>query len=164
MTIATLVVLTLVAQRVLGAPGMPPWLTGLLLPMVWVVAPRIRTPLSGFPVAALALGLGWDLLLEQVIGPGGIAWSAAALAVGAAAAVVADRSPVAWFGLGALGALVMLGMRSFALLLLGLTPPLNALILVRSALLTGAWVGLVGWILTLDLPARWRRHRARRLH
>ncbi len=164
MTVAVLVVLTLVAQRMLGAPGMPSWLTGLLLPMAWVVAPRIRTPLSGFPMAALALGLGWDVLLEPVIGTGGIAWSAAALAVGVAAAVVADRSPAAWFGLGALGGVVMLGMRSLAQLPLGLATPLGAVVLIRSALLTGAWVGLVGWILALDLPARWSRHRARRLH
>ena len=163
MIVALLVAATLVVQRVLGAPGAPPWTAGMLLPMVWLVAPRIRNPLPGVPLAAIALGIGWDLLLEPVIGVGGIAWSAAALAIAGVAALVADRSPFAWFGFGALGAVVMVAVRDLALLPLGLASRLDLVDVFRSALLTGAWVGLVGWVLALDLPARWRRYRVRRL-
>lgn len=164
MVIALLVVLTMAVQVALTAPGSPVWAAEVLLPMVWIVGPAMRLHSPRWSYLALALGLGWDLVLgEVVIGPGGIAWSAAALATFSAAGIVADRSPRAWFGLGAAGALVFLSVRYLALLPLGLATPIPWSTLVRSPLLTGAWCGLVGVVLALDLPARYRQRRARKL-
>lgn len=156
-------VAALAAQRLLGLPPLPAWSAGLLVPMVLVVAPAARDSRGGGPWAALLLGLGWDVVVSPVIGPGGIAWSVAALAVGAAARVVADRSPGAWFGFGALGAVAVVAAEWLALWPLGLAPALGTGRILTVALLTGGWCGAVGWIGSLDLPARWRRWRSRRL-
>jgi hypothetical protein len=160
-TTTLLVLVTLLVQRALGWPALPGWIAATLLPVVWVVGPALSRPERRWSYLPLWMGIGWDLLLEPVVGPGGIAWTAAAVVTGGVAAVVADRSPRAWFAFGGLGAVVVLLVRYLALLPLGLATPLSWLQLLISAGLTASWCGLVGWILALDLPARWRRHRAR---
>ncbi len=87
--------------------------------------------------------IAWDILLEPVVGPGGIAWSAAAVALYALAGVVADRSAKAWAGFGAVGAAVIFVVHHLALFPLGLAPSFTAMHLIRTTLLTGAWCGLV---------------------
>jgi len=163
MTRAALVLATLVCQRLLGWPGMPFFAPELLLPMVWIVGPPMLHHGHNALYLPVLIGLGCDLLMEPVIGPGAIAWSAAALAVGAIAGIVADRSPRAWFVFGGVGAVLVLLTRHIALLPLGLATPLGALHIARTAVLTAVWCGLAGWILSLDLPIRWQRYRARRL-
>jgi hypothetical protein len=157
------VVLSLLIQRVLGMPGLPPWTAEIILPMVWIVAAALLKRERGWPYEALLIGLGWDVLLEPVIGPGGIAWSAAGLALYALASLVADRSPKAWAGLGLVGAAVVTLVRQATLVPLGLPFSLTLNHWLRSVLLTGAWCGLVGIVLALDLPGRWRSRRARKL-
>jgi hypothetical protein len=158
-----LIAATLLAQCVLGLPGIPYWAAELIVPVVWVVAPCLLHHDQGWPYQALGIGLAWDILLEPIIGPGGIAWSAAALVCSGLAIVVADRSPRAWIAFGAIAAAAILVVRQLALLPLGQAEPLQWLSLLRSMLLTGAWCGLVNWVILLDLPRRWRQHRARRL-
>lgn len=156
-------VAALTAQRLLGLPPLPAASAALLVPMVLVVAPAVRDRRARGPWSALLLGLGWDVVVSPVIGPGGIAWSVAALAVATAAGVVADRTAGAWFGFGALGAAVVVVAEWLALWPLGLAPAMGVGRLLTTALLTGTWCGAVGWIGSLDLPARWRRWRSRRL-
>ncbi len=163
MTRVLLMVAALAGQRLLQLPGTPGWFTALMLPMVLVVAPRLRRPVAGFPWEAIALGLAWDITLEPVIGPGGIAWSVAALAVAGLARVVADRSPAAWFLAGAAGAVVVVVVRFVAELPLGLASTPGPFVVLAAAFATGAWCGAVGAIGALGLPERWRRWRARRL-
>ena len=157
------VVLTLLVQRMLGMPGLPVWTSDVLVPVVWLVALALRRSERAWPTEALLIGLGWDLLFEPVIGPGAIAWSAAGLALQGLAAVVADRSPKAWAGFGAVGAALILAVHRLALLPLGLSAAIDPLELVRTALLSGAWCGAVGMVLALDPPKLWRTYRARRL-
>jgi hypothetical protein len=142
---------------------MPPWATELFVPVVWVVGPCLQRHDQGWPYMALAIGLAWDVLLEPIIGPGGIAWSAAALVCCRLAGVVADRSPRAWIAFGAVATATILLVRQLTLLPLGMAEPVQWLSLLRSILLTGVWCGLVNWVYLLDLPQRWRQHRARRL-
>ena len=105
--------------------------------MVWIVGPAMRQGNARWTYLGLGVGLGWDLVVQEVvIGPGGIAWSAAALMAFTAAGIVADRSPRAWFALGALGSLVVMSVRYVALLPLGLATPIPWLTLVRSPLTT----------------------------
>ncbi len=163
MRIVAALVATFVAQRMLSLPGMPVWAGDVWLPMVWVVGPALLHSRPRWPYAGIGMGLAWDVTMEPLIGPGGIAWSAAQLAVGAAAAVVAGRRTRTWVGLGALGAVVVIAGRAAALLPLGQAEPLDPVVIARTAVLTGAWCGLVGWFLAADLPARWQSYRARRL-
>jgi len=158
-----LVALTLIVQVALGWPESPGWLSAILLPMVFVVGPPLLLEERRWPHFALALGLAWDLVLEPVVGPGAIAWSAGAVAVSAVVPLVADRSPRAWLAFGALGAAIMIVVRNLALVPLGLAADLTWGYLLLSVLLTSLWCGLVGWVIALDLPARWRSHRARTL-
>ncbi len=157
------VVLTLLVQRMLGMPGMPPWTTEVLLPVVWIVAAALLQKERGWPYEALLLGLAWDVLFEPVIGPGGIAWSAACLALYALAGVVADRSPKAWAGFGLVGAAAVILVQMAATVPLGLPLSLSLGHWLRSVVFTGLWCGLVGAVLVLDLPGQWRSYRARTL-
>ena len=161
MKTAALVLLTFLVQRALGFPFLHHWAAEVLVPMVWVVCPPLLEHGTRRGYFGLCVGLVWDLLLEDVVGPGGVAWSAAALVVGSVSAVVADRSPRAWCAMGALGALTVLVVRQLAYWPLGLETGFTWWLFVRTTLFTAAWCGLVGWVLALDLPARWRRHRAR---
>lgn len=163
MKITLAVALSLVVQRALGWPGLPAWAGDALLPMAFIVANAMLHRSSRWPYAGLAVGLGWDLLMEGLIGPGAIAWSAAALAVNAIAGVVADRSSRAWAAAGALGALVMVLAHSLSLLPLGLPSPLSLEMVLRTMVLSAAWCGLVGWLVRLDLPNRWQLYRSRKL-
>jgi len=158
-----LITVSLLVQRILGWPGLPAAAPLLLVPMVWVVAPSMLRHERGFPALALLIGVGLDVLLEPVVGPGGVAWTAAALACRGLASVVADRSPRAWLALGAVGALVVLVVHRLALLPLGAAPPLRWTELVLGPLLTGCWCGLAGWGRALGITERWRSYRARRL-
>ena len=160
---AVLVTLTLVAQVVLGFPESPTWLTAILLPMVFVVGAPLMMAERRWPHFALLLGIAWDLVLEPVVGPGAIAWSASAVALGFVVPLVADRSPRAWIAFGALGAGLMIVVRHLALIPLGLATELTGSYLLLSVVLTSLWCGLVGWIIALDLPTKWITHRARRL-
>ena len=157
------VLLTLLVQRMLGMPGLPPWTGEILLPMVWIVATALLVRERGWPWEALVLGIAWDLLLEPVVGPGGIAWSAAGVALYALAGVVADRSAKAWAGFGVVGAIVVFFAHYLALLPLGLAPTFTAAHLIRTALFTGAWCGLVQIVIALNLPSQWRAYRVRKL-
>ncbi len=157
-----LVLLTFALQRALGE-GVPDLGGQILLPMVWLVAWSVGHRERRWPFLGLFVGLGWDLLLEPVVGPGGIAWSAAGLVIIAATQVIADRAPRVWFAFGVGGAVVVHLVRYLALLPLGLADLPNASSVGLSALLTGLWCFLVGWIIALDIPKRWRKHRAKRL-
>jgi hypothetical protein len=164
MRVALLVVLSLIVQRALGWSGMPAWCQLLILPMVWIVAPALHHHDRRWTLLAVLLGLTWDLVLdEQVVGPGGIAWSAAALGLGALASVVADRSAKAWFAFGAVGTLVVEIVQRLVLLPLGHAEPLVWRNLLASSALTACWCAAVGWIRALDLPSRWQSWRSRRL-
>jgi len=158
-----LLVLIFIAQVVLGWPASPGWLSTILLPMVFVVGPPLLMEERRWPHFAIALGLVWDLLFEPVVGPGAIAWSAAAVAVSAVAPLVADRSPRAWWAFGALGATLMILARHIALIPLGLSTDLTMHYLFFSVGLTSLWCGVVGWVIALDLPSRWQARRARKL-
>jgi hypothetical protein len=131
--------------------------------MVFVVVPPLLREERRWPHTALALGLAWDVVLEPVVGPGAIAWSAAAVAVGAVVPLVADRSARAWLASGAFGALVFVLVRHLARLPLGLPSDFSWRWLLSAMVLTALWCGAVGWSIALDLPTRWRTHRARKL-
>jgi len=162
--IVVLIVATLLAQRMFGAPGAPAWLACVQLTTVWVVAPVLRRQDPRWLYAALVLGIAWDVALDQpVIGPGGIAWSAAAVVVAALAGVIADRSPKAWFAYGAVAAVTSAGALELARWPLGLATQPSLRFLVTTAALSAAWCGVVGWLLTVDFAARWRRYQGRRL-
>ena len=164
MKLALAVAATLAVQRLLGVPGLPSWLSLPFLPMVWLVAlPMLHRRFSPL-LLGLLTGLGWDLVLEPVVGLGGIAWSGAALVVVWVAGRVADRSPRAWGALGALGALTVTGLRLLAALPLGIATVPSPRVLAIAILGTGAWCALAGWLVHADLPARVRRLRTRRLH
>jgi len=158
-----LVVLSLIAQVAFGWPMSPVWLSAILLPMVFVVGPPLLLEERRWPHFALVLGLAWDLVLEPVVGPGAIAWSAAAVAVSTVVPLVADRSPRAWLAFGALGAGIMVIARHLALMPLGLSTELTWRYLLLSTVLTSAWCGVVGFVIALDLQTRWRSHRSRKL-
>ncbi len=163
MTFVALAVVTLVLQRLLGIPGVPPWCGEAVVPMVLLVGSTLSHSEQRTVWGALLLGLAWDVTLEPVVGPGGISWTASALALQGLAAVLADRSPRAWVAGGVVGVVVLVVARELALLPLGLGSWSGWLAVARGALLTGLWCGAVGCVLALDLPARWKRHRARRL-
>ncbi len=158
-----LAALTLIVQRALGTPGLPMWPSEILLPTALIVAAALRSREWRWPYEALLLGLGWDLLLEPVVGPSGIAWSAAALSLHALASFVADRSTTAWMGFGAVGALVITLVHEVTLLPLGLGISLTVPHLVRTTVLSSLWCGLVSTVLALDIPTRWRAYRVRKL-
>jgi len=158
-----LVIVTLVVQVALGWPSSLRWLSTILLPMVFVVGPPLLLEERRWPHFAIALGLAWDLVFEPVVGPGAIAWSAAAVAVSALVPLVADRSTRAWVAFGALGTALMIVVRYLALIPLGLATDLTWRHLLTSVVLTAGWCGLVGWTIALDLPTRWNAHRARKL-
>ena len=160
---ALLIVLTLLIQRALGAPGGPEWSGLVLLPMVWIAGSAVLDAGRRWIWIALVIGISWDLLLEPIIGPGGIAWSASALVVTGLASVVADRSFKAWFAFGAVGTLVVVVVQRLVLLPLGIDAGWRWIDLGLTVLATAAWCGAVGWIGSLDLVTRWRAYRARKL-
>lgn len=161
--IVLLVALTFAAQRILGMSGLPGWPSQILLPVVWIVAIALRGKEHRWPYEALLLGLAWDLLFEPIVGPGGIAWSAAALSLSGLAAVVADRSPKAWTALGAVGAVIVTLILRLAVLPLGMEFSVTTMQLVWTAVFTGIWCGLVGLVLALDLSKHWQAYRVRKL-
>lgn len=163
MKLVLLVAMALVIQVTLGWSGVPEWLSALLLPMVFVVGPPLLLEERRWPHFAIALGLAWDLVLEPVVGPGAIAWSAAAVAISFVVPLVADRSPRAWAVFGALGTGLMVTVRHMALIPLGLASGLTLRYFFLSVLLTSLWCGVAGWIIALDLPSRWLGYRARKL-
>jgi hypothetical protein len=163
MKVAGLALLALVVQRALGSPGMPEWMGLLMLPMVFIVGASLVQFDRRWTQLAIVLGLGWDLMLEPLVGPGGIAWSASALALSVLAGIIADRSPRAWFVFGAAGTALVIVVRWIALLPLGRSAPLEWRALVLTTLVTALWCGLVGWIRALDLGARWHAYRTRKL-
>lgn len=159
-----LFIASFVVQRLLGLPGFPAWGTGLLVPAVWLVVVATRTEAPSALLVGLGIGGIWDIVMEPIVGPGAIAWSAAAVIVAWTASWVADRSPRMWAALGALAAAAVHLVHELALLPLGVATPLRWRTLVVSVALTGLWCGLVGWSLTLDLAGRWAHYRRRRLH
>lgn len=161
--IVVLAVVTLTVQRLLGFPGMPDLFSLIMLPVVWIVALALIRKERHWPYEALVLGLAWDLVLEPVIGPGGIAWTASSLGLYALAAVVADRSPKAWAAFGAVGAVIVVLVYRLAEVPLGFSKSLTLESVLWSALLTGLWCGFVGTALALDLGKRWREYRVRKL-
>jgi len=158
------VAVTLLLQRLLGTPGVPAVLSLVVLPMVWLVAPPMLHRRVPPVLLGVLTGLGWDLLMEPIVGLGGIAWSGAALVVVWVTGRVADRSPRAWAVVGALGALVVTALRALAALPLGVVSLPSPAVVLLGALATGVWCGLAGWLIHADLPARYRRFSSRRLH
>jgi len=163
MIVVLLAVATLAIQLALGLPAAPTLLAAVLLPMVFIIGPPLLVAERRWPHFAVVLGLAWDLMFEPVIGPGAIAWSAAAVVIGAVVPLVADRSPRAWLAFGALGAVIVIMVRALALWPLGLATGLTSRSVMISVILTAVWCGLVGWIIALDLPSRWLSYRARKL-
>ncbi len=164
MIVLPLVALTLLAQLTLALPGLPSWAADVLVPMIWVVGPPMGMKRPQWPYVGLVIGVSLDIVLaEPVVGPGGIAWAAAALAARWLSTVMVDRSPKAWFALGAAATVVVIVVRYLALLPLGLATRLIWPQLAFSSLLTAAWCALVAGLFALDLPKRWRSRRSRRL-
>jgi len=163
MKVVFLAAATLAAQVALGLPSSPPWMAAVLLPVVFITAPPLLQSERRWPHFALLLGLAWDLMLEPVVGPGAIAWSAAAVVISLVVPLVADRSPRAWLAFGALGAALVIVVREVALLPLGMTGGLSWRSAAVSVSLTAGWCCLIGWIIALDLPSRWLRYRSRKL-
>lgn len=161
--IVILAAATLIVQRVFGMPGVPAFLSQIILPMAWIVAASLIRKERRWPYEALLLGLAWDLLFGPVVGPGGIAWTAACLGMYGLASVVADRSPRAWAAFGAVGAVIVILVQRLAVMPLGLATSLTLQHLMWSALLTGLWCGLVGTVLALEFGKHWRAYRVRRL-
>jgi len=161
--IAVLAAVTLALQRVLVMPGMPAWFGHFILPVIWIVAASLIRKERHWPYEALLLGLAWDLLFGPVVGPGGIAWTAACLILYWLASVVADRSPKAWAAFGAVGAVVVILVQRLAVMPLGLAGFFTFSQLAWSAILTGLWCGIVGSILALDLGKHWRAYQVRKL-
>jgi len=161
--VAAFVVLTLVGQRLLGLPGAPPWLTDLWLPIVWLVWPPMREDRPWPFWAMVLLGLGWDVVTGPVIGPGGIAWSGAGLAIAWLARRVGDRSPVTWAAAGGAAAGAVMLLDRLARLPLGLAGPWRGLPALRVLLLAVLWCGIVGTVQRFDVAAAVRRVRRRRL-
>lgn len=155
--------LTMAGQRALGTPGLPAWCPEIQLPVVWIVGPALRFEDRRWWYWAVLLGLCWDVVGSPVIGPGGIAWSAAALTLSALAAVIADRSYRAWVFFGAVAAVVVTLVDALALVPLGLSTTLTGTRLLRTAMLSGVWSGLVGGLLAADFPGYWRAYRLRKL-
>ena len=154
---------TMIGQRLLGSPALPAWCAEIQLLAVWLVAASLKLDTRRWVYWAAAMGIAWDLLGQPVIGPGGIAWSGAALALSVLAVIVADRSFKAWVVFGAVAAAVVTVVHALAVLPLGLAPSLTAAGILRSAGLSGAWCGAVGAILAVDFPKYWRAYRLRRL-
>ena len=163
MSTIALAAVTLIVQRALGWPGIPVEASLVTLPMVWIVAGALLRHGRHWTQLAIVLGLGWDLLLEPVIGPGGIAWSAAALTLSLLAGLVADRSAKAWFAFGAAGTVLVVLIRSLTLLPLGIRTPIVWSAFLLNVVVTAAWCGLIGWLRAQDLATRWRASRARTL-
>lgn len=160
---ALLIVLTLVLQRAICAPGGPEWASYVLLPMAWLAGSAVFETGRRWVWTALVIGLAWDLLLEPIVGPGGIAWSAAAVVIHWLASIIADRSSKVWFAFGAVGAFVVTVVSRLALLPLGVSESWRWVDLGATILATATWCGLVGWILSLGLTGRWQAYRARKL-
>jgi hypothetical protein len=159
------VLATLALQRALGASGSPLLGAVVLLPMPWIVGPALRTRDRRWFVASFVLGILWDAVVEEpVIGPGGIAWSAAAVVAWWLSGTIADRGPRMWFVTGVVATSTTLLARAASLAPLGLAsmPALGPTGV--TAITTGALCAVVGWLFDADLPQRWRRYRSRRLH
>lgn len=158
-----LVVATLAVQRLLGLPGSGWLAAAVLVPMPWVVGPPLMDLGRRWYALAFVIGLSWDLLFEPVVGPGVIAWSAAALAAWLGASLMVNRTIGGWFTFGLLGAAVFWSVRALALWPLGQpTAPVWRWI-IASVIGTAVWCALVRGVIALDLPSRWRQYRARRL-
>jgi hypothetical protein len=151
------------AQAVLGLPGMWPSAMGLILPMPWVVGPPLLTTDRRWYALSFLLGGLWDVLFEPVVGPGAIAWSCAALVAWTYAGIATDRSPRSWLALGAAAALTVTAVRAASLFPLGIRGFPAWRDVAAAIALTAAWCGLVGWLIALDVPRRWRVYRARTL-
>ncbi len=152
----------LLVQRALGAPGVPCWFAWVSLPAVWLAVRSLR----GRPPSAwggLALGLGWDLLLEPVVGPGAIAWSAAAVLLGVLARVVSARSMPVWAAAGAVTVLAVHTVRLAALAPLGVGAAAPWAEVAGGAALVAVICAGARALERLDPAGRWRRARARRL-
>jgi len=158
-----LVAVTLAAQRLFGHPQALPYAAALLLPMPWVIGPPLLDLERRWYWLAFGVGLSWDLLFEPVIGTGAISWSVPALCAWFGASVIAERRTRAWFVYGIGGTLVFWLVRSICFFPLDLPVAPTWAWIGASALLTGIWCAAVHAVLALDLAARWRRHRARRL-
>jgi hypothetical protein len=158
-----LLVATMIGQRLLGSPALPAWCAEIQLLVVWLVAASLTSNARRWIYWAAVLGICWDLLVQPVIGPGGVAWSAAALTLSILAVIVADRTFKAWAIFGAVAAAVVITIHALAILPLGFEPSLTAVRLLRTAALSGLWCGAVGAVLAADFPKYWRAYRLRRL-
>ncbi len=163
MKLAVAVVLSYVVQWILGMPAFPTWAQGVLLPMVWVVGPPMRHSTRHVFLTGLGLGLAWDLLFEPIVGPGAIAWSAAALIVAWTVRRVGKHSALSWGLLGAGGTALVAGCRFLSLLPLGraASPPLVQI--AAGTVGTGLVCSVAALILGMNLPGRIRRYRRGRL-
>ncbi len=156
-------IVTYLVQGLFGIPGSPAWLVDLMLPVPWLLAPVLlgrRVSVFGL---GLALGLAWDLVTGSIVGPGAIAWSAAGLAVDRSSQVIADRSVLAWGAFGMVCAALAIMLRQVALLPLGEDGGWGWYRLARSVVLTGVLSAAVGWMIQLDLIARWKLYQRRKL-
>lgn len=161
--IFALLTVTLAAQRLLGQPQSLPLAAAVLLPMPWIVGPPLQDLDGRWYWLSFAVGFGWDLLFEPVIGVGAIAWSAPALMVWIGSSVVAERRTRAWFVFGASGTVVFWLVRWICNIPLSVPGTPTWTWMGGSALLTGAWCAAIHGVFVLDLPARWRQRQRRRL-
>ena len=161
--VVLLLAVAFAAQAAFGLPGAWPMAAALLLPMPWVVGPPLLTPNRRWYALSFIVGCVWDALFEPVIGPGVIAWSGASLLAWSYAGVVTDRSPRSWFVLGAVGSLTVVLLRGLSLVPLGIRSFASWPWIGSSIALTALWCGLVGWVISMDFPRRWRVYHARTL-
>ena len=69
MKFGILVIGSLIVQYCLGWPWVPAWIGDIYIPMVFLVGACMLFHGRKWPYLALAIGLGWDLLMESVTGP-----------------------------------------------------------------------------------------------
>jgi len=161
--LAVLLFMSFVFQTLVGLLGGGSGLLPPLLLLPWILVPPLLKANRRYFYLSFAIGLGWDLCFEVIIGPGMIAWSLSAALIWWLLSKLGSRALWVWSGLGAASSALFWFTRALSLYLVGLPSGMTLPGMLFSALSTGGVTFLVGFVFKMDIPERWRRHRMRKL-